>query len=39
MTSSIKTAVAAAAVVMATHAAAQITFYQDDGFQGRSFTA
>jgi uncharacterized protein YcfJ len=39
MTSFIKTAVSVAAVALATQAAAQITFFENDGFQGRSFTA
>lgn len=33
-----RTAVAVAALAMAAHASAQITFYENDGFQGRSFT-
>ena len=39
MNSFFKTAVAVAAVAAATQAAAQITFYENDGFQGRNFTA
>lgn len=39
MTRFIQTAVAVAAVAIATQAAAQITFYENDGFQGRNFTA
>ena len=38
MKSQLKTAVAAAAVAMATQAGAQVTFYENDGFQGRNFT-
>lgn len=33
-----KTALGATALVFASHAAAQITFYQGDGFRGRAFT-
>ena len=33
-----RTAVAVAAVAIATQASAQVTFYEHDGFQGRSFT-
>ncbi len=33
-----KTALGAAALVLATQAAAQITFYQGEGFRGRAFT-
>ncbi len=39
MTSILKTAVAVATVTFAAQASAQITFYQNDGFQGRNFTA
>ena len=35
----LKNALAVAAVAIATHATAQVTFYQDDGFRGQSFTA
>src|SRR5665647_25713 len=38
MNTMIKNAVAVAAVVIATQASAQVTFYENDGFQGRSFT-
>jgi hypothetical protein len=38
MTSFIRTAVAVAAVAAASQAGAQITFYENDGFQGRNFT-
>ena len=38
MNAILKTALAAAAVAVGTHAAAQITFYENEGFQGRSFT-
>jgi uncharacterized protein YcfJ len=38
MTPTFKCALALAAVAMTSHAAAQITFYQDDGYSGRSFT-
>ena len=34
----LKNALAVAAVAIATHATAQVTFYQDDGFRGQSFT-
>jgi uncharacterized protein YcfJ len=34
-----KTALGATALVLATQAAAQITFYQGEGFRGRAFTA
>ena len=33
-----KNALAVAAVAIAAHASAQVTFYQDDGFRGQSFT-
>ena len=39
MTNFLKTAVALTAMVVASHAAAQVTFFENDGFQGRSFTA
>ena len=35
----LKTALAASAMLLATHAAAQITFYEGEGFRGRIFTA
>jgi uncharacterized protein YcfJ len=35
----LKTAMAAAGVAFATQAAAQIVFYENEGFQGRTFTA
>ncbi len=35
----LKTALAASALVVAAQAAAQITFYEGDGFRGRNFTA
>ncbi|MEO8383938.1 MAG: beta/gamma crystallin-related protein, partial [Betaproteobacteria bacterium] len=35
----IKSALAATTVLLATHAAAQISFYEDDGFRGRVFSA
>jgi uncharacterized protein YcfJ len=38
MTPIFKCALALSAVAMTSHAAAQITFYQDDGYSGRSFT-
>ena len=38
MTSPLKCALALAAVALATQCAAQVTFYQDDGFAGRSYT-
>ena len=38
MTFKLKTILAVAAVAVATHAAAQITFYEYDNFQGRTFT-
>ena len=34
----LKSALALAAVAIASHAAAQVTFYQDDGYRGQSFT-
>jgi uncharacterized protein YcfJ len=33
-----KTALAVSALIVATHAAAQVTFYEGDGFRGRAFT-
>ncbi len=38
MNAVLRTALAVAALAMATHAAAQITFYENEGFGGRSFT-
>ncbi len=38
MNAILKTALAVAALAVATQAAAQITFYENEGFQGRSFT-
>ena len=38
MSSLLKNALAMAALAMAAHAAAQVTFYQDDDFRGPSFT-
>lgn len=38
MNRKLKTALAVSALVLATHAAAQITFYQGEGFRGRAFT-
>lgn len=38
MNALLKTAVAAAVVTVAAQASAQVTFYEQDGFQGRSFT-
>ena len=39
MNTVLKKLLVAAAFVMSTHAAAQITFYESEGFEGRSFTA
>jgi uncharacterized protein YcfJ len=39
MNPKLKTAIAAAALLLGTHAAAQITFYQGESFRGRAFTA
>lgn len=39
MNTILRSALAVAAVAISTHAAAQITFYEREGFQGRSFTA
>lgn len=38
MNARLKTTLAAAAIAIATQAAAQVTFYEHDGFQGQSFT-
>lgn len=38
MKTAFRNALAIAAVAMATHAAAQVTFYEKEGFQGESFT-
>src|SRR6188768_2870043 len=38
MNSKLRTALAASAVLMATHASAAITFYEGEGFRGRAFT-
>ncbi len=38
MNTALKTALAAAGLAIATQAAAQVTFYEGEGFQGRSFT-
>ncbi len=38
MSAIFRTAVAVAAVAITTQASAQVTFYENDGFQGRSFT-
>jgi uncharacterized protein YcfJ len=38
MNRTLKTALAAAALIASTHAAAQITFYEGEGFRGRAFT-
>lgn len=38
MNTVLKTALALTAVAVASHAAAQVTFYEQDGFQGRTFT-
>jgi len=34
----LKTALAVSALIVATHAAAQVTFYEGEGFRGRAFT-
>ena len=39
MNALLRTALAAAGLAIATQAAAQVTFYEREGFQGRSFTA
>ena len=39
MNSKLKTALAVSALLLGTHAAAQITFYNGEGFRGRAFTA
>ena len=38
MTFKLKTLLAIAAVALAGQAAAQVTFYENDNYQGRSFT-
>ena len=38
MNTTLKLALAAAGLALATQAAAQVTFYENEGFQGRSFT-
>ena len=38
MNPKLKTALAVAALIVATHAAAQVTFYEGEGFRGRAFT-
>ena len=38
MNTVLKTAIAAAGLAMGTHAAASVTFYEHEGFQGRSFS-
>ena len=38
MNASLKTALAIAGLAIATQAAAQVTFYEREGFEGRSFT-
>ncbi len=39
MNTTLKAALAASAIVASTHAAAQITLYEGEGFRGRAFTA
>ena len=39
MNAVLRNALVAAGLVASTHAAAQVVFYEHDGFQGRSFTA
>jgi uncharacterized protein YcfJ len=39
MNALLKTALSVSALTLATHASAQITFYENDNFSGRSFTA
>ena len=39
MSNSLKAAMGIVAMVVATHAAAQVTFYSRDGFRGESFVA
>lgn len=39
MKTTMKTVLGTAALVLATHAAAQVTFYEREGFRGRTFTA
>src|SRR5215208_747099 len=38
MNRKLKSALAVAALLAATHAAAQVTFYEGEGFRGRAFT-
>ena len=38
MNTRIKIALAIAAATLATHAAAEVVFYEHDGFEGRSFS-
>jgi len=38
MNRQLKTALAVSALIVATHAAAQVTFYEGEGFRGRAFT-
>jgi len=38
MNPKLKTALAVSALIVATHAAAQVTFYEGEGFRGRAFT-
>ncbi len=38
MNTQLKTALAVGALICATHAAAQVTFYEGEGFRGRAFT-
>jgi uncharacterized protein YcfJ len=38
MNTKLKTALAVSALIVATHAAAQVTFYEGEGFRGRAFT-
>ena len=39
MNATLRNALAAAGLIIATQAAAQVTFYENEGFQGRDFTA
>jgi len=39
MNRQLKTALAVSALLLGTHAAAQVTFYEGEGFRGRAFTA
>lgn len=39
MSTTLRSAIALAAALMAAQAGAQVTFYENDGYQGRSFTA